>query len=196
MTPNYEAARQLIYNAHNEDPNKHTTSNGTQIPYETHYSQKMESYLSRRSPDASDVLKLAICGQHFRRWEVPRDQFPMTKIGYHSWRTHLKKRQAKLIGEILEQSGYSADDSKRCMALIEKEGLKQGEPEVQVLEDVACLVFLDDQFDEFKEKHDEEKIVTILKKTWVKMSKEGQNMALQIPMTEDCKALIVKALGE
>jgi hypothetical protein len=119
----------------------------------------------------------------------------MTKLGYHSWRTFLKKRQAQLIGDVLAKAGYSTQDVQRCMALIAKEGLKQGEAEVQALEDVACLVFLDDQFDEFKEKHDDDKIVTILKKTWVKMSKEGQDMALNLPMTEDCKALVVKALS-
>jgi hypothetical protein len=195
MPPNFTAARAQIYAAHDQDPTKHTTSSGEVLPYETHYSHKMESYLAQRHPSASEILKLAICGQHFRRWEVPRDQFPMTKLGYHSWRTHLKKRQATLIGEILASHGYSEEDVARCRALIEKEGLKQGEHEVQVLEDVACLVFLDDQFDEFREKHDEGKIVTILQKTWGKMSKEGQEMALKIPMTEECQALVGKALG-
>ncbi|EMC92034.1 hypothetical protein BAUCODRAFT_78464 [Baudoinia panamericana UAMH 10762] len=195
MSPDYEKARLKIYKAHDEDPNKHTTSDGKEVPYETHYAEQMESYLAKRAPDASDVLKLAVCGQHFRRWEVPRDKYPMTRIGYHTWRTHLKKRQAQLVGQILDECGYPLTDTKRCMALIEKEGLKQGEEEVQVLEDVACLVFLDDQFDEFKEKHDEEKIVNILKKTWVKMSKEGQDLALQIPMTDECKALVQKALS-
>jgi hypothetical protein len=194
-TPNFEEARKRIYAAHDEDPNKVTTSDGTELPYETHYSQKMESYLTKRKADASDVLKLAICGQHFRRWEVPRDSYPMTKIGYHTWRTHLKKRQAEGVGQILDECDYPLPDTERCMAMIKKEGLKQGEEEVQVLEDVACLVFLDDQFDEFKDKHDEEKIVNILKKTWVKMSKEGQDLAIQIPMTDDCKALVGKALG-
>lgn len=195
MSPNFEQARREIYAAHDEDPNEHAAADGTQVPYETHYSHKMESYLAKRAPNASDVLKLAICGQHFRRWEVPRDQYPMTKLGYLNWRTFLKKRQAKLIGDILANAGYSDEDVQRCMSLIAKEGLKQGEAEVQALEDVACLVFLDDQFDEFKEKHDDDKIVTILKKTWVKMSKEGQDMALEIPMTDECKALVVKALG-
>ena len=37
--------------------------------------------------------------------------------------------------------------------------------------------------------------VNILKKTWVKMSKQGQDMALQIPMTDECKALVGKALA-
>jgi hypothetical protein len=100
-SPNYAEARRLIYAAHDEDPNKHTTSDGQEVPYETHYSAKMEKFLNKRAPDASDVLKLAICGQHFRRWEVPRDSYPRTKIGYHSWRTFLKKRQGKLVAEIL-----------------------------------------------------------------------------------------------
>lgn len=195
MPPNFDQARRSIYAGHDEDPNKHTTADGKQLPYETHYSQKMEAYLTKRQPDASDVLKLAICGQHFKRWEVPRDSYPMTKIGYHTWRTHLKKRQAKLIGSILDECGYPIDQTETCMALIEKEGLKQGEEEVQVLEDVACLVFLDDQFDQFKDKHDEEKIVNILKKTWVKMSKRGQDLALVIPMSDECKALVAKALS-
>lgn len=195
MSSKYDEARRQIYDAHNEDPNKHTTPDGKEVPYETHYSEKMENYLNKRAPNSSEVLKLAICGQHFRRWEVPRDSYPRTKVGYHSWRTFLKKRQGKLVAEILEQQGYPEEDCKRCQALIEKEGLKQGEDEVQVLEDVACLVFLDDQFDAFKDHHDEEKIVNILKKTWVKMSKEGQDMALELPMTDDCKALVQRALS-
>lgn len=189
----FDKARADIFKAHDEDPNK-TTVEGKEMPYETHYAQKMEFYLAKRSPDASDVLRLAVCAQHFRRWEVPRSDYPMTKIGYHSWRTHLKKRQAKLVGEIMDLY-FPSDDTKRCMALIEKEGLRQGEDEVQVLEDVACLVFVDDQFDQFKEKHDEQKIINILKKTWGKMSKEGQDMALEIPMTDECKELVGKALS-
>lgn len=76
-----------------------------------------------------------------------------------------------------------------------KEGLSKGDEEAQVLEDVACLVFLDDQFEEFKEKHDEEKIVRILQKTWGKMSKRGQDMALEMDMEGDCRRLVEKALA-
>ncbi|KAK4986849.1 hypothetical protein LTR66_007749, partial [Elasticomyces elasticus] len=64
-----------------------------------------------------------------------------------------------------------------------------------VLEDVACLVFLDDQFEEFEEKHDEEKIIRVLRKTWAKMSPMGQEMALKIPMVEKCRELVEKALS-
>ena len=189
----FEKARSAIYSAHSEDPNK-ITVNDQELPYEVHYANKMESYLSKRDPNASEILKIAVCAQHFRRWEVPRSTYPMTKVGYHSWRSYLKKRQAEQVGEILA-AYYTKVEVERCMALIEKEGLKQGEEEVQVLEDVACLVFLDDQFDEFQKKHDEEKMVGILKKTWGKMSKQGQEMALEIPMTEECKVLVQKALN-
>lgn len=123
-----------------------------------------------------------------------RSSFNEGKLGYHSWRTHLKKRQAQQVSDILKECGYPDEDVSRCISLIEKEGLKQGEEEVQILEDVACLVFLDDQFDDFKDKHNEQKIVNILQKTWVKMSKQGQDLALQIPMTDKCQALVQKAL--
>lgn len=81
--------------------------------------------------------------------------------------------------------------------MIRKDGLKgSGEDgETQILEDVACLVFLDDQFEAFEKEHDDKKIIDILRKTWGKMSEEGHRLALEIPMNETSKELIGKALG-
>lgn len=189
----FEKAHAAIFAAHAEDPTL-ATINGKEMPYEVHYGQKSESYLNLRSPDASEILRLAVCAQHFRRWEVPRSSYPMTKVGYHSWRSYLKKRQAQQVADILKE-WYSEEDVERCRALIQKDGLKQGEEEVQVLEDVACLVFLDDQFEAFKEQHDEEKLLGILRKTWGKMSERGHEMALEIPMTDEAKELVGKALN-
>lgn len=194
MAPNFTKASQLIDEAHAQDPKK-IEINGQEVPYELHYAQQMTSYLEKRSPNASDAVKLAVRAQHFRRWEVPRDSYPMTKIGYHSWRTYLKKRQAQLAGPILEECGYSAEDVKKAMAMIEKQGLKEGDPETQVLEDVACLVFLDDQFEAFEKEHNEEKIIKILQKTWGKMSEEGHKLALEIHMAQRCQDLVSKALS-
>ncbi|KAL6718050.1 hypothetical protein ACLMJK_004135 [Lecanora helva] len=188
----YERAIKLIDAAHAEDPNK-ITINGIEQPYELHYSQKMMSYLEKRSRSAPELLQLAIRAQHFRRWEIPRDSYPMTKIGYHAWRTFLKKRQADMASQICLDVGYPVEDATRVAHLIRKEDLKEDE-ETQILEDVACLVFLDDQFEEFEKQHDEEKIVRILQKTWGKMGEEGHNLALKIPMSGRCKALVEKAL--
>ena len=192
--PNYEGALKAIDDAHALDPTK-VEVNGEEMPYELHYANKMTDYLSKRSPEASEVVKLAIRAQHFRRWEVPRNTYPMTRVGYHSWRTFLKKRQAQLASSILEENGYSAEDVKLCKDMIEKQGLAQGNPETQVLEDVACLVFLDDQFEAFEKEHDEAKIIKILQKTWGKMSEEGHNLALQIHMAQRCQDLVGKALA-
>jgi hypothetical protein len=79
-------------------------------------------------------------------------------------------------------------------SLIRKEDLKANE-ETMVLEDVACLVFLDDQFEAFEKEHDEDKIVRILQKTWGKMTDQGHELALKIPMGERPMELVKKALA-
>jgi hypothetical protein len=118
----------------------------------------------------------------------------MNKVGYHAWRTGLKKRQAEQTAQICIEAGFSTEDAERVAALIRKENLKQDE-ETQILEDVACLVFLDDQFEQFEKEHDEEKIVNILRKTWGKMSVQGHELALQIRMSDRAKSLVEKALA-
>jgi uncharacterized protein YaaW (UPF0174 family) len=79
---------------------------------------------------------------------------------------------------------------------VRKENLKEDE-ETQVLEDVACLVFLDDQVDDFERKSemDEDKMVGILRKTWGKMSEEGRALALGMQLSERATVLIQKALA-
>ena len=191
--PRYERALKLIDEAHAQDP-KSIEVNGVEQPYELHYSQKMSNYLEIRSPAAPATLRLAIRAQHFRRWEVGRDTYPMTKVGYHAWRTHLKKRQAELASQICFDCGYSEEEADRVAALIRKEDLKKDE-DTQALEDVACLVFLDDQFEEFEKQHDEDKIVKILQKTWGKMTERGHELALEVPMSDRAKSLIAKALS-
>lgn len=122
----------------------------------------------------------------------------MTRVGYHAWRTFLKKRQAELVSQIIDEAGYAPESgvSERVAALIRKEDLKSDE-ETQILEDVACLVFLDDQFEKFEreKQYDEEKTIAILRKTWGKMSEEGHRLALKIPMQGRPQELIQKALA-
>jgi hypothetical protein len=190
---NYEAAISLIDEAHAQDP-KIVSVNGQDVPYELHYAQQMSHYLSLRAPYASPLLKVAIRAQHFRRWEIPRDSQPMTKAGYLHWRALLKKRQADLASAICTACNFTAEEVEGVAKLIRKEDLKKNE-ETQILEDVACLVFLDDQFEAFEKEHDEKKIIDILRKTWGKMSEMGHELALQIPMSDASKELIGKALA-
>ena len=189
----YNRAVQLIDAAHAQDPKK-IEIDGQEIPYELRYARKMSKYLEKRAVDVPATLRLAIRAQHLRRWEVPRDSYPMNRVGYHAWRTFLKKRQADLASKICLDCGYSEVEADRVAALIRKEDLKKDE-ETQILEDVACLVFLDDQFEEFERQHDEEKIIKILQKTWGKMSDRGHELALEITMSDRARSLVEKALS-
>lgn len=188
----FEKTVAAIDAAHALDPNK-ITIDGEEKPYELHYAEQCTRFMDIRLPEAPETLKLAIRAQHFRRWETPRSAYPMTRPGYFSWRTNAKKRQAELVQQICLDAGYGAEDAGRVAALIRKEDLKV-DAETQALEDVACLVFLEDQFAEFLDQHDEDKILGVLRKTWKKMSERGQEMALQLEMKGKEKSMIEKAL--
>ena len=134
-----------------------------------------------------------------RRWEIPRSTYPMTRAGYLAWRAKLKSQAAAQVAELLASPAVDPPlaqaDIDRIAALVRKENLKD-DSETQALEDVACLVFLDDQFDDFEQKPeiDDDKIVGILKKTWVKMSPAGRALALQLDLSDRAKTLITRAL--
>lgn len=123
----------------------------------------------------------------------------MTRPGYLSWRAKQKSQAAAQVAGLLRSGDVTpplADDEvERVAALIRKENLRHDEG-TQALEDVACLVFLDDQFDDFEKRDeiDEDKIVGILRKTWVKMSPKGQELALAMTHSDRAKMLIGKAL--
>ena len=200
MAPNVSKAISFIDEAHSLDPKTTTTVDGHTIPYELHYANLCSHYLLLHTPSPSTHLTVACRAQHFRRWEVPRSSYPEGKAGYFAWRTYLKKRQAEQVKAICLDSDFTGEEASRVAGLIAKEDLKKGEgkgdAEVQVLEDVACLVFLKDQFDEFEKGHDEDKIIGILQKTWVKMGERGRELALEVEMSERAKEMVGKALAK
>lgn len=188
MEPQYTKALEAIDFAHAQDPTQTTTTttataNGEEetLPNELHYANQMTSYLTKHTPSASPILQIAVRAQHLRRWEVPRNTYPATKAGYFSWRTGLGRRQAEIARGMCLESGMSEDEADRVAALVRKEDLRR-DAETQVLEDVACLVFLDGGLEEFEKGFDggEEKVVSILRKTWGKMSERGRELALGI----------------
>ena len=157
------------------------------------YAQRMSEWLGRFAPEASEVVKLAARSQHIRRWEIPRDRYPMDRAGYHRWRNELGAFHAKVAGEILREVGYDEAMVGRVQSLLRKERLKE-DPDAQLLEDVICLVFLQYYFPDFAKKHDEEKLIGILRRTWRKMSERGHEAALKLPVGAEERKLIEKAL--
>jgi len=70
------------------------------------------------------------------------------------------------------------------------------DPNAQALEDVACVVFLAHYLADFAEKHDSNKVVEILRKTWAKMSPLGRRAALAVPLGGALKELLSSALAD
>lgn len=166
---------------------------GQPLPKELVYGQRMSARLAVFAPDAPETVKLAARAQHIRRWEVPRDTYPEGRAGYLKWRTDLYKRHAEIAGEIMGDVGYDAEAIERVQTLLRKRGL-QTDPDVQLMEDVICLVFLEHYFHDFAPKHDEAKLISILQKTWKKMSSNAQDAALALDYAPEDLAVIQKAL--
>ncbi|ORY77289.1 hypothetical protein BCR37DRAFT_394926 [Protomyces lactucae-debilis] len=185
----FEAAMKAIDAGHCLDP---TLVHGR--PYELVYAEKCTSWLEKRCPEAGELLKLAVRSQHFRRFEVPRSSYPKTKAGYLAWRTFLKKRQGDMAAAICVEAGYSEEEGARVGSMIRKDNYKT-DGETQVLEDVACLVFLESEFGAFSREHEESKVVRIVQKTWGKMSREGHALALGMEMDDACAAVVNSALS-
>ena len=151
----------------------------TQMPWSLLYHQRLVHWVNRLNPMASEELLLAASCQHIRRWAIPRDQFPAGKSGYKRWRKRLASFHAEQAGEILREIGYDSAMIERVESLLQKFRLKL-DPEVQMLEDAICLVFLENEFSEFSGKHDRNKLQGILQKTWLKMSSRGREAAQEV----------------
>lgn len=193
-TARFTEAFRLFDAANSEDPTLETDDHGQPIAKELLYAQRMTACLDRVAPDAPEVVQLAARAQHIRRWHIPRSDYPMTRPAYHQWRNALKKYHAELAGQLMAQAGYETEIIVRVQQLLQKQRLKD-DPEVQLLEDVICLVFLEYYFLPFAAQHPEEKIIEIVQKTWPKMTERGHALALQLPFSPEALALVTKALG-
>ena len=179
--------------ANAEDPNR-VPFEGTSQPKEVVYARRMTDRLDRFAPTASEPLQLAARCQHIRRWTIPRTQLPAGRAAYREWRTTLARYHADTAAVILRDVGYDDETVSRVQMLLRKERLK-ADSEVQTLEDVACLVFLEHYLPEFVSEHDENKLIDILGKTWRKMSDHGRASALQLDLAPELKALVEKAVA-
>jgi hypothetical protein len=188
----FDDAIRMFDQANAEDPNTEVI-NGQPMAKELLYGQRMSARLAVFAPGAPETVQLAARAQHIRRWEVPRDSYPEGRAGYLKWRTDLHKRHAEIAGEIMGDVGYDAESIDRVQTLLRKRGLKT-DPDVQLMEDVICLVFLEHYFHDFAPKHDEEKLIPILQKTWKKMSERAHEAALQVDYAPEDLAVIQKAL--
>jgi hypothetical protein len=175
-----------------EDPNTELV-NGLPTPRELAYAQRLTDWVLRLNPNASETLRIAARGQHVQRWTVPRERYERNRRGYLRWREVLKAFHAKTMTEIMQQEGYPDEMVQRVQQIILKKSLAT-DPEAQTIEDGLCLVFLETQFADLRRKEPEEKMIDILRKSWQKMSEKARAAALQLPLGDEERQLLERAL--
>lgn len=191
-SPRFQQAIERFDAFNSADPNREIFG-GKEYPKELLYAERMTQWLNRLAAEASEALRLAVRCQHIGRWMIARSQYPLDRQGYHRWRTALAELHARTARGLLQQAGYDEKTIARVEALVKKKNLKT-DAEAQLLEDVACLVFLESYFSDFAKKHDEEKLIAIIQKTWKKMSPRGQQAALGLDLPPAARLLVGRAL--
>ncbi len=187
--PQFDALITQIDDINRQDPNQDQGQ-----PKELLYSQRMSAALATFAPDASEALKIAAHGQHIGRWEIPRSDYPKTRAGYLQWRRALGKHHAERVAVLMPALDYSDADIERVKSLLTKSNLRQDE-EVQTLEDVICLVFIEHYLEEFGASQELNKLISIIQKTWNKMSERGHQQALKLNLSPAVADWVQKALA-
>lgn len=183
-----------LFDAYNkQDPHK-LRFNGTEFPAEYFYALQLYNWIKKLAPEAGESLLLASRCQHLGRWKIPRDQYPAGKAGYLKWRTDLAGFHADTAEELLRKAGYTDNEISQVRHILLKQNLKN-DNEVQIMENALCLVFLEFQYEEFISKHDDEKVMRILRKSWKKMSEPGRNAAITLNYSVRAHALLTEALN-
>lgn len=118
----------------------------------------------------------------------------MDRPGYLRWRNALKAYHARRAGEVLREFDAQQELIDRVAFLLQKKQLKK-DPDTQVLEDVICLVFLEHYAADFAAQHTREKVISILQKTWRKMSASGQQAAVELELPPGVGSLVSEALN-
>ena len=164
--------------AHREDP-RSLEADGEPVPWSVHYHRRLLHWVLHFDPDASEALRLAAASQHIRRWEIPRSGYGAGRRGYRRWRSDLAHMHARIARDVLADVGYDEGTIGRVQALLQKIGLAR-DAEVQLLEDAVCMVFFENEYADLAARHDDDKMIEILRRTWSKMSERGRRAALEM----------------
>jgi len=193
-TNRFQRAIRSIDDANSEDPNSELVE-GVPQPKEVVYGMRMQKRVEQLDPDAPEALLIAARSQHIRRWEIPRNDYPMDRKGYLRWRTTLYTHHADTASDLLRAAQYDDETIERVRALLQKRNLRT-DADVQTLEDAAALVFLEHHLDDFLDRDDigEEKAIEIIRKTWKKMTERGREAASALDLSPRSTALLKKAL--
>lgn len=193
-TDRLASALAAIDAANAEDPYR-IVVRGVERPKELGHAELATEWLARLRPDADEALTLAVRAHHIRRWAIRRDAYPEGRAGYLRWRTALKGLHAAEVGRILEELDYDRATIDRVQDIVRKRGLG-ADPDVQVLEDVLCLVFLETQLHDLAAKLAPTHLLDVVRKTLPKMSDEAKGLALGLDLHPDDRTLLEEAVRQ
>jgi hypothetical protein len=176
--------------ANAEDPNN-IDWHGVNLPRSLIQGQRASCWLSKLVPDAGDALRIAARAHHLRRWAIARTDYPEGRPGYLKWRRELKAASAASLNGLLEPLGVSADIRHRAGDLVQRVGLGT-DPDAQAVEDAACLVFLETDFEPLLAKLGRDKTADAVRKTLKKMSPEAIGLGVEATPDGAAKALLVE----
>jgi hypothetical protein len=189
----YAAAISSIDAANADDPTLLDVG-GVSEPLALAHGRLASEWVAKLSPDASESVLLAARAHHLRRWAVPRQSYPEGRPGYLRWRRDQKARHATEVAGLLTAAGYADDVIERVQALIRREGLGS-DPDTQLVEDAACLVFLKTQFAAFATTYDHAKVLDVVRKTAKKMSPAALALVPEVGLGPEQLSLIAEALA-
>lgn len=188
-----DRARAALDRAHEGDPVRRTVD-GRELPAERVWADAVLRWVRALEPAPSAVLELAARAQHLERWRHPRSAWPAGRAGYLRWRREAAVRQGERAAALCTGAGLPPEFGAAVARLVRKEGLGR-DPETIVLEDAACLAFLELDLEAFAARHDEEDVVRILARSWRKMSPRGHEAARALALPPALRALLRRALA-
>lgn len=156
------------------------------------FTQRVVEWIQKLESSPSEILLLAAWGHTQNRWTLERSTYPMNTKGYHQWRFAQSKLSANEAEKILRDCGYNDEIVQKVCTLILKSNFPK-DPDSQVLEDAACLAFMEMKYESYIPEWGEEKYIRILKGTLEKMTPRAQTLALKISYSPAGRQLLEKA---
>ena len=190
-TRRFVEAIERIDAANREDPRTEPVD-GEPQPRELLFSQRVYEWVGKLVDDPSEELLLAARAHTLRRWEIPRDRYPKTTVGYHQWRDALARFHADQAESVLGAVGYSAAQIRKIKDFITKKNWPQ-DKEARALEDADCLVFLETKLSDYIDAWEESKALRILQGTFRKMTPEGRTRVQHLKLGERERELVNRA---
>jgi Domain of unknown function (DUF4202) len=189
----FERATAAIDTANADDPNL-VDVQGALVPLALAHGRLATKWALVLDPRADESILLACRAHHLRRWEVPRSTYPEGKAGYLRWRKDQKARHAADVADLLLAAGYEQPVVEGVQSLIRREHLPT-DPAAQVVEDAACLVFLETQLDSFAAANEHGRVLDVIRRTARKMSSPGRALIGQIGLSQQQMELLTAALS-